>query len=562
MPDIALDLEMQEDMPSFNMDIIEGLARKSLLNAKELVEQRIRCAEKSYPEGFEFLGSEYCSPMETHRVMATLLTRRDRGTPTIEMAPTDAYLVKYKFAFEGHKLYDRYLFLPAPKIHNMMRVLGKEFSLSAVAADPCFSVGMDYVFIRTNRAPITFRYEVGTVSIDRDYTAERPEYTGEQMSTDIAYTWVHNRGGINNRTGKSDTITLGRVVTTLPHYLFAKYGMLETFKRFGKCDVIITNADELKQNPPDLKKYVLVESDRVRPSYLKTKVYYPSIASSVALLIPRDKWTPLVRSFATSFFYVVDYYPERNDPEELGGSWLWRLWLGYLLAGDQLGPAKLVENMETHLSNLDDYIDMEAQRMLFEEEGLVIEDLYELFVHVLQNMDEMLLKGGQDIGSMYGKRLVTAPYVLRDIFEQIFLCLFEIINNRKRKHGVDDFNKILGKHFMPTKIFDLRKTSIKPFVSSVSTPGDNVIPKIVSRLVMQSQTSGQRKPQNINVHDPQSHLHASALETGNMTVLPKSGPLAKNTANLTMQLDALDTIQQKPELKAVIDYVHEAIRRY
>lgn len=48
MPDIALDLEMQEDMPSFNMDIIEGLARKSLLNAKELVEQRIRCAEKSY----------------------------------------------------------------------------------------------------------------------------------------------------------------------------------------------------------------------------------------------------------------------------------------------------------------------------------------------------------------------------------------------------------------------------------------------------------------------------------------------------------------------------------
>lgn len=562
MPDIELDLEMQEDMPKFNMDIVNGLACKSLLNAKELVDQRIRCAEKSYPEGFEFIGSYFCNPLETTRVMATVMSRGDKNVPTLDLAMSDVYLVRYQFAFQGKMLYPRYFYLPAPRRGNLIRILGKEFSISPVAVDPCFSVGLDSVFIRTNRSPITFRYEIGTVTQDRDYAAERPEETGEQVSTDLAYTWVHNRGGINNRTGKSDTIALGRVVTSLPHYLFAKYGMKETFKRFGRCDVEITSIDEVRANPPDLKKYAIFETDGVKPSTLKTRTPYSQIRSPIVLKVPRAQLSPLVQTFIAGFFYIVDHFPERTDAEELGGSWLWLLWLGYVLAGDQLGPAKLVENMETHLSNLDDYIDMEAQRMLFEEEALVIEDIYELFVHVLQHMDEMLESGSRDIGSMYGKRLVTAPYVLRDIFEQIFLCLFEIINNRKRKHGVDDFNKILGKHFMPTKIFDLRKTSIKPFMSSVSTPGDNLIPKIVSRLVMQSQTSGQRKPQNINVNDPQSHLHSSHLETGNHTLLPKNGPQAKNTANLTMELDANSTIQKKASMAEVVAYIDEAIRRH
>lgn len=562
MPDLALFDEMQEDMPTFNMDIVNGLACKGLFNAKDLVDRRIRSASKSYPEKFEFIESHVCTVMEAYRVMSSSLTRGDQRVPTIDLAQSDVILVKYTFAYDGKPLYPRYLYLPVPRRGGLLRILGKEFSISPVATDPCFSVGTDNVFIRTNRAPITFRYEVGTVTVDRDYTAERPEITGDQLATDMVYTWVHNRGGINNRTGKSDTISLGRVVTTLPHYLFAKYGMLETFKKFAKADVIITTVDEIKANPPDLKKYTLIESDGVKPTTLKMRGSYSAIASPICLLIPRRQFTPLVRSFVTAFYYVVDHYPERTDIEELDGQWLWLLWLGYLLSGDQLGPNKLVENMETHLSNLDDYIDMEAQQMLFDEEGLMINDIYELFVHVLDHMEEMLQSGSKNIGSMYGKRLVTAPYVLRDIFEQIFLCLFEIINNRKRQHGVDDYNKILGKHFMPTKIFDLRKTSIKPFMSSVSTPGDNLIPKITSRLVMQSQTSGQKKPKNINVNDPLSHLHASAMETGNHTLLPKNGPLAKNTANMTMKLDADDTIVAKESMAPTVAYIDDVVRRH
>lgn len=548
--DIELFEEEQRPMPKFNQDIMDGLAYKGLRDAKGLVDRVIRCAEKSYPEDFTFLGSQVCLPQEAHKVMTSSLTRGDRNTPTVDLAPSDVYLVKYLFAYKGKELYPRYFYLPFVRRGGLITIAGKQFSISPVATDPCFSPCVDYVFIRMSRAPVTFKRVIHTVVVD-----------GVQFSKYVAYSWLHHRGGSNNKTSKSDTIALGRVMTTLPHYLFCKYGFAETFKKFGRCDVKITTEQELKDNPVDHKKFVVVTSNKVRPSTLKVRANYALIASPMALVIPRNCWNTLTESFAAGFFYVVDHYPERQDPDELADKWLWKLWMGYLLAGDQLGNSKLVENIDSHLASLDDYVDIEVRRILQEEEGLEIDNIYELFAYMLVEMDDMISKNENDLGSMYGKRLVTAPYVLRDIYEQIFRCLFEITNNRKRKHGVDDYNKILGKYFMPTIILNLRKTSTKPFMSSVSTPGDNMFMKITSRLVMQAQTSTGRKPQNINVNDPLSHLHPSWATCGNYGLLLKSSPLAKNTINPTVRLDGKDTIEERPELDAEFRCIEEAISR-
>jgi hypothetical protein len=52
------------------------------------------------------------------------------------------------------------------------------------------------------------------------------------------------------------------------------------------------------------------------------------------------------------------------------------------------------------------------------------------------------------------------------------------------------------------------------------------------------------------------------METGNHTLLPKNGPLAKNTANMTMDLDANFTIRKKESMAAVVEHIDEAIRRH
>lgn len=550
MPDIELFDELQEDRPKFNQEIMDGLAYQGLERAKEDVDLLIRCAEGSYPEGFEFVESVICSPQEAYTVMANSLTRSDRATPSHDLAPTDVYLVKYQFAADGKLLYPRYFFLPYIRKGGLMTIAGKQFSVSPVLTDACFSVGEDNVFIRMSRAPVTFKRVIHTVVLD-----------GVQLSKYVAYSWLHHRGGNNNKKSESDTLSLGRVMTTLPHYLFCKYGMKESFRKFAGCDVRVMSREDLDLNPVDPKKYAVISSNQVRPSTLKTRGDYRLMASPMVLIIPREALNSLTTSFATAFFYIVDHYPEVRDVDELMGDERWKIWMGYVLWGDHLGGGKLVENVDSHLASLDDYVDIEVRRMLLEEEGLEIQNIYQLFVYMLVEMDGLIDTKETDIGSMYGKRLVTAPYVLRDIFEQIFRCLFEITNNKKRKHDADAYNKILGKYFMPTIIFNLRKTSSKPYMSSVSTPGDNMLFKITSRLVMQAQTSAGRKSANINVNDPLSRLHPSIAECGNYVVLPKHSPLGRNTLNVTAQLDAKKTIVRKESMVELIDHIDEAVHR-
>lgn len=551
--DIELFKDQQIGMPVFQQRLLDGLAYGDLHWAKRSVDELIRCAVPSFPDEFDFKESTICDPKKAYKVMTTGLSRSGREPPAVDLAINNVYLVEYIFTYKGKELYPRYFNLPFCEPGGLFTIAGKQFAISSVLMDPCFSVGEDYVFIRMSRAPVTFRRVMHSINVDNAPGA---------ATKLIVYSKLHHKGGSNDKKRESDTIHVGRVQSTMPHYLFCRYGVYETFRKFARTDVIITTEKELLDKPLDVNKYVLVRSSGARPMALKSKVDYQLLASPVVLAIPRSSYGKLTESLAAGFFYIVDHFPEISDPEELASDWRWKVWLGYVLWGDQLGHQKLVENVDSHLSSLDDYVDHEVRNTLREEEDLLINDIYELFVYMLVYMDDLIATKESDIGTMYGKRLVTTPYVLRDIYTSIFKCLFEITNNRKRVLDETAYNKILGKFFSPARIFDLRKTSQKAFISSVSTPGDNYFFKITSRLVMQSQTSGGAKSQNINVNDPMCHLHASSAEAGNHLLLPKNCPLAKVTINPTVMLDSKNTIMPKPHMKAVIEHIDDAIHRY
>lgn len=551
MPDIELAHEMQEGMPVFNQEVLDGLAYTDLANAKEEVDRRIRCAEKSFPPGFEFIESKICSPQKAYRVMCKAMSRSTgKNAATIDLAPSNVYLVEYLFQFEGMPLHPRYFLLPFARKGGLITIAGKEFALTPVLADPGFSVGLDFIFIRMNRAPVTFQRMIAGIVKD-----------GEELQIEVAWSKLHHRGGTSDRKNKSDVIAVGRVPTTLPQYLFARYGVNETFKMYCNCDIMITTERDLRDMDIDTNKYVLYSSLKFRPTTLKTKIDYKSIESPVVVIVPRNKVSTLTDTLMAGFFYMVDHFTEVVDPEELDTTWQWRVWLGYTLWGDQLGHNKLVENVESHLRSLDNYVDQEIRQMLLDEEGVECDNIFDLFTYILTEMNTIIATRGVDIASMYGKRLMTTPYILKDIFEQIFRFLFEITNNRKRKHKIDDYNKILGKYFTPVEIYKLRKTNIKAFVSSVSTPGDNLFFNVTSHVVPQSNTSSTTKSQNVNVNDPSSQLHASSLEAGNHAMLPKNRPLASNSISATVLLDAKRTILRKEHLREMIDAVDFVIGR-
>lgn len=547
--DIDFDIEHCETMPKFDQRILNGIAYEQLRNPKDWVDSYIRTAEASFPEEVEFVGSKICSPMEAYRVMSELTSRIDR-TKVIDMASNDVFMVKYQFKAKGVDLIPRYMFLPNVKKGNLIRIAGKEFISMSVLTDPGFSITSDYVFLRVTRAPVTFERTI--------YSAIKD---GETLNHYIAHSKLHWKGGANDRSRESDTHRVGQTVTTLAHYLFCKHGVEETFKRYCDTAVQVMHRDDVTDEQRATNHVYTTRG--VAPRALKNKLNYNEYASRFAILLPKDKATTLTEDLVLSMWYIIDHFPDIDDPKEVFSDYQWKVWMGYTLWGDQLGHPKLVENIESHLKSLDDYIDLQTRQELSMEEDLDIDDIYHLFSYVMGNMNDMITSREGSVASMFNKRLKSVQYVLKDIVEKIFKCMFELNNSRRRKYEVNDYNQIFGKFFTVSTIMGLRSTSKKPFMAIISSPGDNMYYRGTSRLVMQAKTgeSIQGASSGVNISDPSNHVHESWLEGGNYAILPHAFPLAKATINPTANLDWSYTIKPKEHLKPLRDYVKTFVER-
>lgn len=545
----------EENPVVINEKIATGLPYHTLKHAKEDVDKIIRIASANLPGGFSYNGSTVCNPQEAYRVLTGLANKSSTRDRTIDFAESDFYLAKYHFSLPDEELTPRYQMLPLPEKGGILRIGGRKFSIFPVLGDRCFSIGSDNVFIRLSRAVVTFKSHYHTLMVD-----------GVPDTRILIWALLHNRGG-TQATGKgSDRIKLGQVFTTMGHYLFAKYGLIETFKKFLNTNVTLLREDEVDKHFKDKKldrnDYHVVTSRKVKPIGFKARAVHPDMVSDLAMIISKEEATPSAMDLIGCVFYMTDFYPDEIDIEDMKGTWLWRVWLGYLLFGDILGNNRLVENIESHLSALDDYVDEGIRHLLMDEEGLMINDFYELAWYMIENMSDMMSSGQNNISSMYGKTLLVNNYVLAEIRSNIFKMMFAITNNPKKVYTAKDYNRQLGIQMQHAILTRLRRTSDKPFMSTASLPGDNMLFQLGIKLIKQERTKSRGKQGNrLNVNDPANRLNESILEAGNYLVLPKKTPIGDNTINPTVLLDSNNTIQRKEHLRETIDRVGRIIAR-
>ncbi len=538
-----------------NEKIATGLPYHTLKTAKDDVDKIIRIASANLPGGFSYNGSTVCNPQEAYRVLTGLANKSSSRDRTIDFAESDFYLAKYHFSLPNEELTPRYQMLPLVEKGGILRIGGRQFSIYPVLGDRCFSVGSDNVFIRLSRAVVTFRNLYHQVEVD-----------GSIEAIILSWALLHNRGG-TQATGKgSDRIRLGQVYTTMGHYLFAKYGLKETFKMFLNTEIHMLHEYQVDEYLKDKKlkreDFHLVKSRKIRPHGFKARVPYHDLASDLVVLISKEEATPDAMHLIGCIFYMTDFYPDEVHIEEMSGSWIWKVWLGYLLFGDTQGNNRLVENIESHLTALDDYVDEGIRHLLMDEEGLDIKDFYELAWYMISNMETMLNDNHGAISSMYGKTLLVNNYVLAEIRSNIFKMMFAITNNPKKVYTAKDFNRQLGIQMQHATLTKLRRTSDKPFMSTASLPGDNMLFQLGIKLIKQERTKSRgRRGNRLNVHDPANRLNESILEAGNYLVLPKKTPVGDNTINPTVKLDSNNKILRKEHLRELIDYVGDVIVR-
>lgn len=520
--------------PQFNQAIIDGLATQEIPFARRYLDRIWRCAETGFPPGLTYIRIERCTPQEEHAE----IIKKKSSKSFFELAQSDVYMVRSLFKFEDEELPPRYLFLPFVRDAGILKLRGATFAISPVLANPVIDVQENGVFVPLNRAKLTFEKEFHFFLRDR-----------KQEDVPVVWSEVHNLSKKARRMRGKPTIQCHHAMA---HYLFAKYGLTETFQRFAGAQVQLGYGEP----PADLTRsgWTVCQSRKIKPKGVRTKFYRPT---DIWLAVPADKWDNLTSGLVGGFFYVADHFPEIISVEEVDEVRMWRIALGHAIFATNVSVGKLVEDVEAHLKSIDEYIDRMAYEE-FQREGLEIHDIYQLYIYMIATLPDLVVRGGEDGASMYGKRLSVLRFVLFDVIKSIFNFMFKLNSNSKKVLSKNDIINAMNKHLKTECIFGL--STGHPEVASVSYPGDNKFLKITSNMVLQNEnTRGTSKKANLS--DAKKQLRFSIAEVGQYSNLPKSDPTGRSRVNSYLQLGPEGEVLKNPAHDEIRDEVQPLIRR-
>lgn len=534
--DTVLFGNIHKGLPEFNRDFTRGLACVELKHVEDYVERIIRCAELRFPPGLRYSHCEVCSPTEAFNFATVKKTQKTY----YELSQTDVYLMKYYFEFNGKPLPPRYLFLPYVTDGGMISIRGKKFSISPVLADIAISASDDNIFIPLNLDKLTFRRVPHHVIVN-----ERATVTG------VVHSEIYHISK-KSRVGHKKTIN---ALSTIPHYLFAKYGVTRTFSKYLGIDIKIGKRADITTEayPPD--KYEIFESIGVKPYGMKVREY---TGPDLRIALESTKSNTTVQSLMGGLFYVLDRFPDTVEPDYLDSTTYWRTLLGHVIFASDESEGKLRNKIDVHMESLDGYIDAMSQEWL-KEDGVHVNELYDLLFHVIDTFVERTSNASATASTMYGKRLMVLRYVTIDIIKAIFNMMFSLQTAAKKSLTEKDVIKIMDAHFKPHIIHRINHKHGE--VSSVSNPGPCMSFKVTANLVLQTNITSGTTSSKSNTVTSANILHASIAEIGQSNNLPKGEPTGRRRGNMFMSFDENFITLQKPKFAELLNAAQASYKR-
>lgn len=522
---------IEQHSPKMNTSIMQGLACKHMANVESYIDTVFRSAARSFPEGFEYTPLERCTPdMEYYEVSKARNNKR-----TFDIAQSDIYLLRYQFKYEGRELPKTHIYLPFVRDAGIMYLNGTMYHITPVLSDKVISPGFDSIFVRLMRDKIIFRRLYHSVVIN---DVREMNY--------VIWSQIHRK----TPDKKVDKTT--KAETCVAHYLFARFGFTETFKQYTGY-VPIVGLDEITEDLYPRDKFVIMQSAQVKPKSHMGMFYEPS---EVRVAIAIEHYTPLMKSLLIGFFYIVDHFPARVQPDHLDNITVWRILLGHVIFSGAYGENKLFTNVNEHFGSLDDYVDTIVIDKL-QESGYKIKNFYDLLALISEQFNDLVLDDSSAL-SMYGKSLEVLYYVLYDITASIFRVNFALgkLANEK-KVTFDDVKETINNFIKPKAICNL--TSGKIVTEAVSYSGDHKYFKLTSKITEQESLPGAMRGRSKRfVLDQGKHLDPSMLEAGSILFLPKSNPTPANKINPYIHLDeATGTVLQNPEFVTLLEELNK-----
>lgn len=533
--DSQLSLMIEHDSPRLNAQLADGIATKHLNEVERYVDQVFTLTSKNFPKGLEYCGYVRCSAEEEFKQR----TRRRENRCVFDIALSNVFMVKYLFKYMDKELPPTYMYLPYADDAGIIKLGGASFAIAPVLADRVISVGVSNVFIRLLRGKVTFMRNPHSIIIDN-----------QRHSVQITYGLIYNK---NDRQKKFETTI--RMSSVLPHYLFCKFGIIGTFKKYCGITPVFGTIDTINTTNYPSDEYVICSSTGLKPKALG-KVFYE--ATRIRIAIRKDQFTALAKQLVAGFFYVVDHFPGRLQLEFIHSTNIWKILLGHILISGKVHEGILHDDMDEHVKSLDEYIDIPVALSL-KDIGIEIDNFYDLMIVVMDRFSDWVLEAGDNINSMYNKELSVLYYVMYEITSAIFKLYFKLKAAGNKVMNEKEVESIFKTYLKTGLIYSI--TKMHGEISSSSYSGDNKTFKYTTTLVPQADSNRLKsRRSHKSTDDPSKQLHVSVAEVGGYSHIPKSDPSGRSRLNLFAGIDKKNVIKRDKELIEFLDNIQSMIK--
>jgi hypothetical protein len=280
----------------------------------------------------------------------------------------------------------------------------------------------------------------------------------------------------------------------------------------------------------------------------------------VRFAIPIDKYNQMTQSLIAGFYYVYDRFPGRILYSYVDEAGLWMRLLGILIYGANQGEGLLLNKMVNHFASLDEYIDA-IMIDKFQRIGIDIQNLYQLFAIIMENINSWMVTDNDESITMYNKELTVLRYLMQPILSSINNFYFSLKNLDPERLDRQQIEKIMKMRIKPRKpMFDIpRELNI---VSTMNFPGDCKLMKSSCKVVPQHETTKQKKGSGTGSTDSAiNRMHFSVMEVGQHIYTPKSNPSGRGLINPFVCLNADGVVIENPKFDEIRKEVTALIRR-
>ncbi len=538
--------QINDATPKVNPDIGNGLVNKHIKDIESYVNSIFQIAFKDFD--LKYLGYDKCTPKEE---LDKILTNKQKAR--IDVSKSNIYMVRYYFQYKGEDLPPLYLYLPYLEQGGILYLSGSAFSISPVLADKIISVGMNDVFVRLIRDKLNFKRACYS------YLSSTENSINYRESIQYVYSVMYRKKNKSEKTVKP----FKKANHLLVHYLFAKYGVSETFQKFFGFVPEIGDSVSINETTHPLDQYVICQSMNLNSLNSKKNVFY--MPTDIRIAVRKEQYTTALKKYIVAFFYITDLFPDRVNVQDVDKPRLWIILLALMIFPNNISEGKLESDIRDHFSSLNNYVDdlvkVKLKESKIKDVSLDCNDIYELFNKIVVFFDDWIQASRGRVNSMYDKEISVLYYVCSDIIMQAFYLLYELKPLSKKHTNINVISKTINKFLKPTCILGLKNKS--GYVSGNYTSGDNKYFKLTSILVPQeSATTKKKKGGGISIGSATNNLHASIIEVGNAFGMPKTDPVGTSRINAYLNISPVDcTVQRNEELRETLDNFQERIRR-